>query len=155
MSTAASNEYHVDNNKDTKSSFFKGSGSPERPTETDFPDPKRLILVMIGLFLALFAAKMDATILATAILYIMTDFNTIRDVSWYAAAIMLVSAAFQSTWGKIFRYFPIGIMFLSRFLSSKAIARLGAPGMTAGVFTLIAFSTPRTPWCQRHASSGA
>lgn len=207
MSAAAGNDHTTDDGKETKSSSSQSSRSPERRTDSDhesnkeqaeehasqqwpmdtsdFPSPKRLVLVMVGLFLALLAANLgtfltilrtdeisevrswilmnlvDTTILATAIPYITTEFRTIRDVSWYAAAIMLVSAAFQSTWGKIFRYFPIKIMFLFSILIfevgslicalaptstalviGRAITGLGASGMTAGVFTLIAFSAP-------------
>jgi hypothetical protein len=128
---------------------------------SDFPGPRALTLVMIGLFLALFAANLDTTILATAVPYITDEFNTIQDVSWYASAIMLVAAAFQSTWGKIFKYFPKKWTFLfSLFLFEigslicalapnsvtlivgRAIAGLGASGVTAGVFILIAFSAP-------------
>src|SRR3569833_679461 len=116
---------------------------------------------MMALFLALFAANLDTTILATAIPYITNEFGTIKDVSWYAAAIMLVSASFQSTWGKVFKYFPIKTTFLISILifeigslvcavktsntslvAGRAIAGLGASSVTAGVFILIAFSAP-------------
>ncbi|KAK4086355.1 MFS multidrug transporter [Purpureocillium lilacinum] len=128
---------------------------------SDFPGPRALTVIMIGLFLALFAANLDTTILATAIPYITNEFHTIKDVSWYASAIMLVSASFQSTWGKIFKYFPKKMMFLlsififevgslicalapnsTALVVGRAIAGLGASGVTAGVFILIAFSAP-------------
>ncbi|GAB1317426.1 Efflux pump gsfJ [Madurella fahalii] len=128
---------------------------------SDFPGPRALALIMIALFLVLFAANLDTTILATAIPYITNEFGTIADVSWYAAAIMLVSASFQSTWGKIFKYFPIKMTFLfsififevgslicavapnsTSLVVGRAIAGLGASGVTAGVFILIAFSAP-------------
>ncbi|KAJ6445338.1 MFS multidrug transporter [Purpureocillium lavendulum] len=128
---------------------------------SDFPGPRALAVIMIGLFLALFAANLDTTILATAIPYITNEFHTIKDVSWYAAAIMLVSASFQSTWGKIFKYFPIKLTFLfsvfifevgslicalapnsTALVVGRAVAGLGASGVTAGVFILIAFSAP-------------
>ena len=128
---------------------------------TDFPGPRALTLIMLALFLALFAANLDTTILATAIPYITNEFGTIKDISWYAAAIMLVSASFQSTWGKVFKYFPIKMTFLvsififevgslvcalaptsESLVAGRAIAGLGASGVTAGVFILIAFSAP-------------
>ncbi|POR35311.1 Putative HC-toxin efflux carrier TOXA [Tolypocladium paradoxum] len=128
---------------------------------SDFPGPRALAFIMTGLFLALFAANLDTTILATAIPYITSEFRTIQDVSWYAAAIMLVCASFQSTWGKIFKYFPIKMTFLvslfifevgslicalapnsTSLVVGRAIAGLGASGVTAGVFILIAFSAP-------------
>jgi hypothetical protein len=127
----------------------------------DFPGPRALTLIMLALFLALFAANLDTTILATAIPYITNEFRTIKDISWYAAAIMLVSASFQSTWGKVFKYFPIKMTFLvsififevgslicalaptsESLVAGRAIAGLGASGVTAGVFILIAFSAP-------------
>jgi len=139
-----------------------GGGSQGFVMDTsDFPGPRALVLIMMALFLALFAANLDTTILATAIPYITNEFGTIKDVSWYAAAIMLVSASFQSTWGKVFKYFPIKTTFLISILifeigslvcavapsstslvAGRAIAGLGASGVTAGVFILIAFSAP-------------
>lgn len=128
---------------------------------SDFPGPRNLAVIMVGLFLALFAANLDTTILATAIPYITDEFGTIKDVSWYGAAVMLVSASFQSTWGKVFKYFPIKWTFLASLfifevgslvcalaptsaalVVGRAVAGLGASGVTAGVFILIAFSAP-------------
>lgn len=138
------------------------SGSQAWTMDTsDFPGLRALTLIMIGLFLALFAANLDTTILATAVPYITDEFDTIKDVSWYASAIMLVSASFQSTWGKVFKYFNIKWTFLLAILIfeigslicalapnspalvvGRAIAGLGASGVSAGVFILIAFSAP-------------
>ena len=138
-----------------------GGGGGYVMDTSDFPGPLALTLIMIALFLALFAANLDTTILATAIPYITNEFQTIRDISWYGSAIMLVSASFQSTWGKVFKYFPIKLTFLISMLIfevgslvcalapnstslvvGRAVAGLGAAGVTVGVFILITFSAP-------------
>ncbi|KAI0456051.1 DNA repair protein RAD50 [Xylaria acuta] len=128
---------------------------------SDFPGPKALFLIMVGLFLALFTNNLDATIIATAIPYITNEFNTIQDVGWYVSATFLTFASFQSTWGKAYKYFPIKATFLislfvfelgslicavaptsTALIVGRAIAGLGAAGVSSGVFIIIAFSAP-------------
>ncbi|OBT38623.1 hypothetical protein VE00_10793 [Pseudogymnoascus sp. WSF 3629] len=128
---------------------------------SDFPKPKALAAIMIGLFLAMFTNNLDATIIATAIPYITDDFKTIQDVAWYVSATFLTFAAFQSTWGKALKYFPIKQTFLlalfifelgslicgvapnsTALILGRAIAGAGGAGVSSGVFSLIAFSAP-------------
>jgi MFS family permease len=128
---------------------------------SDFPSPKRLAAIMVGLFLAMFTNNLDATIIATAIPYITDQFHTIKDVAWYVSATFLTFAAFQSTWGKALKYFPIKPTFLlalflfelgslicgvapnsTALIVGRAIAGVGGAGVSAGAFTLIAFSAP-------------
>ena len=90
------------------------------------------------------------TIVATAIPKITDQFHGLDLVGWYAAAFFLTFGAFQSTWGKAYKYFPLKITFLlaififelgslicgkfpsSRSLSLILIATLGvAPNSTA------------------------
>lgn len=52
------------------------------------------------------------TIVATAIPKITDEFHGLDLVGWYAAAFFLTFGAFQSTWGKAFKYFPLKISFL-------------------------------------------
>ncbi|KAI1499406.1 DNA repair protein RAD50 [Biscogniauxia marginata] len=128
---------------------------------SDFPGPKALSLIMIGLFLAMFTNNLDATIIATAIPYITDEFHTIADVGWYVSATFLTFASFQSTWGKAYKYFPLKATFLlsififelgslvcalaptsTALIIGRAIAGLGAAGVSSGVFIIIAFSAP-------------
>lgn len=69
--------------------------------------------------------------------------------------------AFQSTWGKIYKYFPLKMSFLMAILifevgsvicgaapssnaliAGRAIAGVGAAGLGAGAYTIIAFAAP-------------
>ncbi|OLN88014.1 putative HC-toxin efflux carrier TOXA 2 [Colletotrichum chlorophyti] len=109
---------------------------------SDFPGPRALTFIMVALFLALFAANLDTTILATAIPSITNEFRTIKDVSWYAAAIMLLTLLASLL------IFEVGSIVCALAPNStslvvgRAVAGLGASGVTAGVFILIAFSAP-------------
>lgn len=71
----------------------------------------------------------------------------------------LIELGFQSTWGKVYKYFPIKSWFLlaififevgslicgvaqnpTTLIVGRAIAGLGAAGVTVGVFTIIGFA---------------
>jgi MFS family permease len=52
------------------------------------------------------------TIVATAIPKITDQFHGLDLVGWYGAAFFLTVGAFQSTWGKGYKYFPLKITFL-------------------------------------------
>ena len=57
------------------------------------------------------------TIVATAIPRITEDFNSLDQVGWYGSAFFLTLAAFQSWWGKAYKYFPLKTsFFLSVFI---------------------------------------
>lgn len=50
---------------------------------------------------------MGQTIVATAIPRITDEFKSIADVGWYGSAFFLTFAAYQSAWGKVYKYFPM------------------------------------------------
>ncbi len=52
------------------------------------------------------------TIVATAIPKITDQFHGLDLVGWYGAAFFLTVGAFQSTWGKAYKYFPLKTSFL-------------------------------------------
>lgn len=52
------------------------------------------------------------TIVATAIPKITDQFHGLDLVGWYASAFFLTFGAFQSTWGKAYKYFPLKTTFL-------------------------------------------
>jgi MFS family permease len=62
------------------------------------------------------------TIVATAIPKITDEFHGINNIAWYGSAFFLTLAAFQSTWGKAYKYFPLK----SAFLVSIVIFELGS-----------------------------
>ncbi|KAL9121673.1 MAG: hypothetical protein Q9187_001772, partial [Circinaria calcarea] len=99
-----------------------------------------------------------ATIVATAIPKITDKFHSLDDISWYGSAFFMTLAGFQSMWGKAYKYFPLKISFLTSIfifelgslicgvapnstalIVGRAIAGLGAAGVTSGAYTIIFF----------------
>ena len=126
-----------------------------------FPHSFKLVSIVIALALSIFLVSLDMTIVATAIPEITSEFNSLPDVGWYGSAFFLTIAAFQSTWGKIYRYFPLKISFLLSIfifelgslvcavaknsvtlIVGRAIAGVGGAGVASGAYTIMAFSAP-------------
>ena len=126
-----------------------------------FPHSFKLVSIVVALALSIFLVSLDMTIVATAIPEITSEFNSLPDVGWYGSAFFLTIAAFQSTWGKIYRYFPLKISFLLSIfifelgslvcavaknsvtlIVGRAIAGVGGAGVASGAYTIMAFSAP-------------
>lgn len=126
---------------------------------SDLPGPGRLALTMFALFMGMFTANLDSTILATAIPYITNEFHSLDDIGWYGSATFLTFAAFQTTWGKAFKYFNLKWAYLvSLFIFEvgslicavapnsvtlivgRAIAGIGAAGLCTGTFVIIGYT---------------
>jgi MFS family permease len=90
---------------------------------------------------------------ATAIPKITDDFHKLNDVAWYGSATLMTMGGFQSTWGKIFKYYPLKTAFLVTvfifelgslicgvaptsvaLIVGRAIAGVGAAGIGSGAF---------------------
>jgi MFS family permease len=103
--------------------------------------------------------SLDLTIVGTAIPAITEDFQGLDLIAWYGSAFFLTFAAFQSTWGKAYKYFPLKITFLmslfvfeigsllcgaapnsTALIVGRAIAGLGGAGVASGSYVIIAFS---------------
>jgi len=101
------------------------------------------------------------TIVATAIPRITDQFKSLDQVGWYGSAFFLTLGAFQSTWGKAYKYFPLKLSFLiaififevgslicavanssTTLIVGRAIAGAGGAGIASGAYTIIAFSVP-------------
>lgn len=99
------------------------------------------------------------TVVATAIPKITDQFHRLQDISWYGSAYFLTLGAFQSLWGKVYKYFPLKTSFLVSILIfelgslisavaqnsttvivGRSIAGLGASGIAPGVYTISAFA---------------
>ncbi|KAH6662897.1 SGE1 protein [Plectosphaerella plurivora] len=125
----------------------------------EYPTGMRLVFVVVALVLSVFLFALDMTIVATAIPKITDEFQRLDEVSWYGAAFFMCVAAFQSTWGKAFKYFPLKTSFLISififevgslicavapssiaFIIGRAIAGVGAAGIGSGAYTIIGFS---------------
>ena len=66
------------------------------------------------------------TIVATAIPRITEEFNSLDQVGWYGSAFFLTVAAFQTLWGKVYKYFPLK----SSFFTSVFLFEVGS--LTSG-----------------------
>jgi MFS family permease len=79
-------------------------------------------------------------------------------VSWYSAAYLITFGGFQSSWGKILKYFPVKASFIlavvlfeigslvcavapgnTAFIIARAIQGFGGAGIATGTYTIIAF----------------
>ncbi|KAK7555885.1 MFS gliotoxin efflux transporter glia [Phyllosticta citricarpa] len=133
----------------------------EPVVSSEYPTGLKLAIIVIAVILAIFLVALDMTIVATAIPKITDDFNSLDQVGWYGSAFFLTVAAFQSTWGKAYKYFPLKTVFLicififeigslicgvaqdsTTLIVGRAIAGMGGAGIAAGCYTIIAFTAP-------------
>lgn len=73
---------------------------PAPPSEEDYPNGLRFVLITVALILSIFLSALDATIISTAIPKITDQFGAVQDVGWYGSAYAITNASFQSCWGK-------------------------------------------------------
>ncbi|KAL8948042.1 MAG: hypothetical protein Q9222_005734 [Ikaeria aurantiellina] len=127
----------------------------------EYPKGFRLGGIVLALIISVFLVALDMTIVATAIPKITDQFHSLDQVGWYGSAFFLTLAAFQSTWGKVYKYFPLKISFLlsififevgsllcgvapesTTLIIGRAIAGAGGAGIASGAYTIIAISAP-------------
>lgn len=110
--------------------------------------------------------SISQTILATAVPKITDEFHSLEDIAWYGSAFFVTSGGFQSSWGKAFKYFSLKATYLTAIFNfelgslicgvaptstalvvGRAIAGIGAAGVSSGTYILIAFAarTERRP----------
>ncbi|RDI87335.1 hypothetical protein Vi05172_g2832 [Venturia inaequalis] len=131
----------------------------ERVESSVYPSGLKMFSIMLGVVLTMFLVALDMTIVATAIPRITDQFKSLDDVGWYGSAFFLTVAAFQATWGKGYKYFPLKTTFLTAIgifeigslicavaknsttlIVGRAIAGAGGAGIASGAYTIIAFS---------------
>ena len=83
-----------------------------RIATSDYPHAFKLTFIVIALVLSIFLVALDMTIVATAIPHITDEFHSLDQVGWYGSAFFLTLGAFQSTWGKAYKYFHLKPSFL-------------------------------------------
>ena len=93
-----------------------------RIATSDYPHALKLTFIVVALVLSIFLVALDMTIVATAIPRITDEFHSLDQVGWYGSAFFLTVGAFQSTWGKAYKYFKLK----PTFLISIAIFELGS-----------------------------
>ncbi|KAJ6784155.1 hypothetical protein PWT90_04185 [Aphanocladium album] len=140
----------------------KAANVPKKP-EIEYPTGIEAFSIMAALILSITLISLDQTIVATAIPKITDQFHSLDDISWYASAYFVTLGAFQSTWGKIYKYFPLKMSFLvsififelgsliaavapnsTTLIVGRAISGVGASGIAPGVFTISAFAAEPT-----------
>ncbi|QGI68224.1 hypothetical protein CEK26_012183 [Fusarium fujikuroi] len=134
----------------------KAAIEAEKPLE--YPKGLEMFFIMLALVLSITLCSLDQTIVATAVPKITDQFSRLQDISWYGSAYFLTLGAFQSLWGKIYKFFPLKTSFLASIfifelgslisavarnsmtvIVGRAIAGLGASGVAPGVYTIPAF----------------
>ncbi|KAL8667149.1 MAG: hypothetical protein Q9168_007327 [Polycauliona sp. 1 TL-2023] len=129
--------------------------------EMVYPKGIRLVGILFALIMSVFLVALDMTIVATAIPRITDQFHSLDQVGWYGSAFFLTLAAFQSTWGKAYKYFPLKLGFLmaififevgslicgvaptsTALIVGRAISGAGGAGIASGAYTIIAISAP-------------
>ena len=86
--------------------------SVSRTATSDYPRTFKLAFIIMALVLSIFLVALDMTIVATAIPRITDEFHSLNQVGWYGSAFFLTLGAFQSTWGKAYKYFHLKLTFL-------------------------------------------
>ncbi|KAI1404033.1 MFS general substrate transporter [Hypoxylon fuscum] len=129
------------------------------PSVDPYPHGLRLVLIAGAVMFSVFLMSVDQTIVGTAIPKITNEFHGLDKVAWYGSAYFSAFGAFQSSWGKAYRYFPLKTTFLVSMaifeigslicgvapndialIVGRAIAGLGGAGIMAGGYTILAFS---------------
>ncbi|KAK9470450.1 major facilitator superfamily domain-containing protein [Dipodascopsis tothii] len=75
----------------------------------------KLASVFVSLYMGVFLAALDGTIVATLLAHIASEFDEMRNVSWIATAYLIACAAFQPLYGKLTDIFgrKPGLVFAS------------------------------------------
>ncbi|KAK9369171.1 major facilitator superfamily domain-containing protein [Lipomyces kononenkoae] len=61
----------------------------------------QLAIVFLSLYIGVFLAALDGTVVATLLAHIASEFDGFRNVSWIATAYLIACAAFQPLYGKL------------------------------------------------------
>ncbi|KAI0123493.1 major facilitator superfamily domain-containing protein [Xylariales sp. AK1849] len=121
----------------------------------------KLAAVIGSITLVAFLILLDTSIISTATPMITSDFHSLADVGWYAAAYQLASASLQPLTGKLYTHFSAKWMFIVFFflfelgslicglanssnmlIGGRAIAGMGSSGLMNGAMTVIAGAVP-------------
>ncbi|OJJ51246.1 hypothetical protein ASPZODRAFT_87380 [Penicilliopsis zonata CBS 506.65] len=126
-----------------------------------YPAGIKLFSIGIGLVLAVICSNLDRSILSVAIPKITSEFNSLDDMAWYGSAYLLTSCCSQLMFGKLYAAYKIQWIFLGALgvfelgsilcaaapnsnclIIGRAIAGLGATGISTGALLIISHSMP-------------
>ncbi|KAF3768067.1 putative MFS aflatoxin efflux pump [Cryphonectria parasitica EP155] len=128
--------------------------------EQKLSSPK-IVLLLAATVMSVFLPSLDRTVISTAIPQITNEFDSLSDVGWYGSAYLLTFCACQLLYGKIYSFFPVKTTLLTSilifetasalcgaapsstaFIVGRAIAGIGAAGITTGAMVSIVFIVP-------------
>nr|WPM83327.1 ProsI [Phaeosphaeria sp.] len=134
---------------------------PEESPTLPYPSGATLLLINLSLCLSVFLAALDNTIIATAIPKITNHFSSQADIGWYGSSYLLTQASVQLLFGKFYTVVSIKWVFLTAIaifelgslvcgvapnstalICGRAIAGLGAAGISSGAVIIITYSVP-------------
>lgn len=150
-----------DRRSDATEAAEQTSPQPEVDEGECFTTGIRLFFLLISFLVSVFCEALDETIIVTAIPRITDHFHKLTDVGWYASAYLLTNCAFQLFYGKLYQILAMRWVFLSALflfeldslisavaptsdalIVGRAIAGLGAAGLTSGALNIMAHTTP-------------
>nr|POF13866.1 mfs gliotoxin efflux transporter glia [Quercus suber] len=127
----------------------------------EYPATGRLVLILVAVAMSVFLVALDTSIVSTAIPAITDEFHSLDDVGWYGSGFFITTAAFQSLWGKAYKYWSIKMLYLLAMfifeigslicalapssvalIVGRAIAGIGGAGLAAGTYLIVALSAP-------------
>ncbi|MCJ1399410.1 hypothetical protein MMC11_002612 [Xylographa trunciseda] len=100
--------------------------------EPEYATGWRLTAIMCTIFLTTLLAALDIGIVATAIPGITDAFHQLDDVGWYGSVCFLLVGTTSPVWGKLYKYFPGNLVYLS----SVALFLIGS---------IVAATAPNSP----------
>ncbi|OJJ67650.1 hypothetical protein ASPBRDRAFT_199881 [Aspergillus brasiliensis CBS 101740] len=131
----------------------------ETPNDASAPTQWRQIVILLALYLVMFAVALDNTILAPALPVITDDFHSLDDIGWYSSVYLLTMCATQILHGRLCTMYSIKWVYMMNLaifeigsvvsaatptsvglIFGRAITGIGAAGLLSGTILLIAAS---------------
>ncbi|GKZ39044.1 hypothetical protein AbraIFM66950_011726 [Aspergillus brasiliensis] len=131
----------------------------ETPNNENAPTQWRQIVILLALYLVMFAVALDNTILAPALPVITDDFHSLDDIGWYSSVYLLTMCATQILHGRLCTMYSIKWVYMINLaifeigsvvsaatptsvglILGRAITGIGAAGLLSGTILLIAAS---------------
>src|SRR6202167_1350881 len=142
------------------SESFPGSSADLAPAAAAAP-ARNVRWALLGVMLAMLLAMLDNTIVGTSLPTILRDLGGLNHLSWVVSAYLLATAVSTPVWGKFGDlygrkrlYLALAVVFLAgsalsgaaqsmiELIPARALQGLGAGGIGAGAFALIASLVP-------------